>query len=188
MPIMDVRYGSGALDERSKADLAKRLTDVLLHMEGGAGTPAGRAFAWVLLTEIPAADWWIAGDTQQVGASVLGRFLVRVTVPEGYMNVEHKSEVHALVNEAIIAATGVSGPDAGKTTLVMIDEVPEGNWGWDGKTISLENIADSVGLSKSGPRFKWSEKYFAAKARERAAAGYPIDTAGLLPSQRPDGV
>jgi hypothetical protein len=57
--------------------------------------------------------------------------------------------------------------------------VPEGNWGAAGRTISLATIADSVGLSKNGLRFAWSKTYFAAKARARAAAGYPADTGGL---------
>jgi hypothetical protein len=42
-------------------------------------------------------------------------------------------------------------------------------------------IADAVGLSKSGERFKWVRAYFDAKARARAAANYPPDTGGLLP-------
>jgi hypothetical protein len=42
-------------------------------------------------------------------------------------------------------------------------------------------IADTVGLPKSGERFKWVRAYFDAKARARAAANYPPDTGGLLP-------
>lgn len=61
---------------------------------------------------------------------------------------------------------------------MVIDEVPEGNWAAAGHTISLASIADSVGLSTTGSRFAWSKTYFAAKARARAAAGYPADTGG----------
>jgi hypothetical protein len=35
MPIMEVRYSAGRLDAAAKADLAKKLTDVLIRMEGG---------------------------------------------------------------------------------------------------------------------------------------------------------
>jgi len=50
------------------------------------------------------------------------------------------------------------------------------------KEISLDSIADSVGLPKSGERFRWVRSYFEAKARQFASAGYPVDVGGLLAS------
>ncbi len=179
MPIMDVRYGAGDLDAAAKVDLAGKLTDVLVRMEGGANTHGGRAFAWVVFNEIPRGDWWIGGEAGDGYVSAPGRFLVHVTIPEGYMNAVHKSEIHAWVTEAILSATGAGTEVAGQSILIVVNEVPEGNWGAAGRTINLASIADSVGLSKSGQRFAWSESYFAAKARARAAAGYPADTGGL---------
>lgn len=183
MPIMNVCYSAGDLSETSKADLARKLTDVMIRMEGGANTSGGRAFAWVLFNELSQGDWWAGGEAGNGYVSPPGRFLIHVNIPEGYMNAEHKSEVHAWVTEAVLAATGVSGHDAGRSVQVIIDEVPEGNWAAAGHTISLAGIADSVGLSKTGSRFAWSKTYFAAKARARAAAGYPADTGGLWADQ-----
>jgi 4-oxalocrotonate tautomerase family enzyme len=111
--------------------------------------------------------------------SAPGRFLVHVTIPEGYMNAAQKSDVHAGVTSAILEVTG-SDSTGGASVLVVIDEVTEGNWGAGGKTISLASIADSVGLPKEGSRFAWVKSYFAAKARQYASAGYPPDTGGLL--------
>lgn len=183
MPVMNVNYRAGDLGDAAKADLAKRLTDVLIRMEGGANTHAGRAFAWVLFHELPAADWWIGGEPGEGFIYPPGRFLVHVTIPEGYMNQAHKSEVHAWVNDAILAATGTpKGVDVGESILVVIDEVPEGNWGWAGNTISIENIATSVGLAKSSERYAWVESYFAAKARMLDAYSYPRDMGGVLPA------
>ena len=95
------------------------------------------------------------------------------------MNAAHKGEVQAWVTEAILDVTSASGADAGHSIQVILDEVPEGNWAAAGHTISLASIAGSVGLSKTGNRFAWSKSYFAAKARARAAAGYPADAGGL---------
>jgi len=183
MPIMNVRYRAGSLDRTAKETLARRLTEVLIGMEGAANTRAGRAFAWVLFTEIPASDLWVGGNADNTFISPPGAFLVNVTVPEGYMNAAHKSEVHAAVTGAITHAMNVSPQaDVAASVLVVIDEVTEGNWGAGGKTISLDSIADSVGLPKSGERFRWVRSYFEAKARQFASAGYPADAGGLLPS------
>jgi phenylpyruvate tautomerase PptA (4-oxalocrotonate tautomerase family) len=179
MPLMDVHYAEGSLDETMKARLAGLLTDVLIRMEGGANTPGGRAFAWVFFTRFAAPDWWIGGQTDATYVSPPGKFLVRITIPEGYMNTAHKNEVHAWVAEAIAETTGRAGP--GDSILTVIEEVTEGNWGCAGHAISLESIAATVGQA-SGPRVAWSRSYFEAKARARAAVAYPADTGGLLPS------
>ena len=107
MPIMQVHYPEDALDDARKANLARRLTDVLIAMEGGADTRGGRAFAWVLFTPVKPGDWWVGGRQDDHFVAPPGRFLVHVTIPEGYMNARHKSEVHASVNAAIMAAMGV---------------------------------------------------------------------------------
>ncbi len=186
MPIMQVYYPEAALDDARKANLAQRLTDVLMAMEGGADTRGGRAFAWVLFTPVKPGDWWVGGRQDDHFVDPPGRFLVHVTVPEGYMSARHKSEVHAWVNAAIIAATSRSdAPDGGRSALVVIDEVTEGNWGAAGRTISLNSIAGSVGLPRDGDRFAWLQAYFAAKRRQFAAAGYPSDVGGLSETKLP---
>lgn len=179
MPIMNVNYRAGDLGETAKADLARKLTDVMIRMEGGANTHGGRAFAWVMFNELAVGNWWAGGETGDAYVSPPGRFLVHVSIPEGYMNAAHKGEVQVWVTEAILGVTSASGADAGHSIQVILDEVPEGHWAAAGHAISLANIAESVGLSKSGSRFSWSKSYFAAKARARAAAGYPADAGGL---------
>jgi phenylpyruvate tautomerase PptA (4-oxalocrotonate tautomerase family) len=182
MPIMDVRYPKSSLDKAAKAALAERLTDVLIRMEGGANTRQGRAFAWVLFTEMADDDFWIGGRTDNEFAATREKFLVRVTIPEGYMNARHKREVHNWVTSAILNTTSPQGNAAPDGVMIVIDEVTEGNWGANGKTISLDAIAGAVGQPKDGERFKWVQSYYEAKARAYASAGYPTDTGGLLPS------
>jgi phenylpyruvate tautomerase PptA (4-oxalocrotonate tautomerase family) len=183
MPIMDVRYPAGRLDKAAKATMAAKLTDVLIRMEGGANTHGGRAFASVVFTEIPEENWWVGGRSDNEFVSASGKFLVHVTIPEGYMNGAHKTEVHVWVTNAIMEATATK-PDsaAGSSIQVILNEVPEGNWGAGGHTISLESIAESVGMNKDSDRFAWVRSYFEAKARQLSAFGFPADAGGLLPS------
>jgi phenylpyruvate tautomerase PptA (4-oxalocrotonate tautomerase family) len=185
MPIIQLQHPAGSLDTSRKAELAQRLTDVLLTMEGGARTQGGQAFATVVFTEVPTGDWWTGGKTDSTFVQPPGQFIARVSIPEGYMNQAHKSEVHRLVNDAIVQTMG--GPRSerqGASILVIIEEVPEGNWGARGQTISLASIAETVGLPKDGERFAWVKAYFDAKARMYAAAGFPGDAGGLLPAAK----
>jgi phenylpyruvate tautomerase PptA (4-oxalocrotonate tautomerase family) len=183
MPIIKLHYPVGRLDKETKATLAQKLTNVLVQMEGGANTDGGRAFAAVLFTAVAEDDWWVGGGIDDKFVAPGGKFLAYVTIPEGYMNTGQKAEVHAWVTTAILDTIG-GGDDsaAGRSIQVIIDEVPEGNWGAGGRTISLESIAGSVGMSTNGSRFAWVRSYFEAKARQLAAFGYPNDVGGLLPS------
>jgi phenylpyruvate tautomerase PptA (4-oxalocrotonate tautomerase family) len=182
MPVLQIYYPQQALPADRKAELATQLTEVLLTMEGGARTSGGLAFATVFFTEVAAGDWWVGGRTDATYVSPPGKFLVRVSIPEGYMSQTRKSEVHAMVQSAFIRVLGDTGDThQGGNILVTIEEVTEGNWGCGGKTLSLASIADAVGLAKTGERFRWLQSYFAAKARQYRAAAYPPDTGGLLP-------
>jgi phenylpyruvate tautomerase PptA (4-oxalocrotonate tautomerase family) len=186
MPVMQVYHPETGLTPPQKQALATKLTDILLRMEGGAKTQGGLAFATVLFTSVREGDWWVGGRTDGSHLQPPGKFLVRVTIPEGYMNQAHKSEVHAWVNTAFLEVFDLTTefPAAGANILVTIEEITEGNWGCRGQTISLASIAESVGLSKTGARFQWVRNYFAAKARQFAVAGYPPDTGGLLAEDR----
>lgn len=181
MPVIQVHYPQGSLDRDTKARLSATLTEAMLTMEGGARTEGGVAFASVLFSEIPDGDWWTGGRTDDRHVHPPGRFLARVSIPEGYMSQLHKTEVHAAVHEAILACIdGPPNPQRGASVQVIIDEITEGNWGAGGRTISLSSIADTVGQPRGGERFQWVRAYFAAKARQFAAAGYPPDTGGLM--------
>ncbi|HUA90690.1 MAG TPA: hypothetical protein VL994_14720 [Steroidobacteraceae bacterium] len=187
MPVIQVQYPAASLDAAHKAALGARLTDVLLTMEGGARTPGGFAFATVVFSEVPAADWYVGGRTDASYVHPPGKFLVRVTIPEGYMSQVHKTEVHAQVNDAFLDTLGGRGSaGAGGSILVIVEEVTEGDWGCAGQTISLASIAATVGLPKTGARFQWVRAYFAAKARQFAAARYPAGVGGLFPPSETD--
>jgi phenylpyruvate tautomerase PptA (4-oxalocrotonate tautomerase family) len=182
MPVLNISYPTGRLDVKTKAALAGKLTDVLIQMEGGANTHGGRGFAAVLFHEVAEDDWWVGGKTDDTFVSPSGKFLVRVTIPEGYMNAAHKTEVHVWVTDAILEVTGSAGRSSSNSIQVILDEVPEGNWGAGGRTISLESIAGTVGMSTSSSRFAWVRSYFEAKARQLRLSGYPDDMGGVLPS------
>ena len=80
MPIMDVRYQAGGLDEATKAKLATLLTECLSAWKAGPVRAGGRAFAWVLFNELPRGDWWVGGATAR-GLRLSARTLSSCTSP-----------------------------------------------------------------------------------------------------------
>jgi len=183
MPILQIYYPQGQLDRNRKSILAQKLTDILIRMEGGAGTDAGRAFATVMMNEVDAGSWFVGGRLDATYVATAGKFIVYATIPEGYMNAAHKTEVHAWVNAAIVDVMGCSDdPHAGANIMVVVNEVPEGNWGANGKTIGMDSISAAVGLSRESERFQWVERYFTAKERVLQLGGYPEDAGGVIGS------
>lgn len=178
MPIIQVQHRRSSLNAEQKAEIAQRLTDLLLQMEGGARTEGGKGFATVLFQPVDDADWWVGGRTDEHYVHPPGAFLVTIRIPEGYMNQAHKNEVHAGATAALTQVLAPQQP--GASILTMIDEIPEGDWGCAGRPISIASIAGTVGLDPAGERFAWVRAYFEAKARARAAAGFPADAGGLL--------
>ena len=62
MPVITVDYPKGKFSPSQRDELAEAMTQVILEIEGGADTPAGRSIAWVKLNEIDGNDWYIGGD------------------------------------------------------------------------------------------------------------------------------
>ena len=90
----------------TRGQLARRLTDVLIRMEGGADTRGGRTFAWVISPPSPADDWWVGGRADDAYVVAPREVSGQRLVPEGYMNGAHKNEVHAWVDRRHRAIDG----------------------------------------------------------------------------------
>ncbi len=179
MPMVTVHHVRGALDATQKEALAEEMTHVLLTIEGGEDTEAGRSLAWVRFQEVDNDDWYVGGTTGAKYVSAAGKFLVIVTVPEGSMEKTRKSQVHAAVNASILKITGTTDvPGAGRSAWVHVIEIPEGHWGTSGKTAGVMGIARIVGLAPQSPLLDYPRAYFDAKDRLYDAAGFPPDAAG----------
>ncbi len=58
MPLIDVKLYEGRLDGQTETELITRLTDAVVEV---FGEPA-RAATWVVLQEVSATRWGIAGE------------------------------------------------------------------------------------------------------------------------------
>jgi 4-oxalocrotonate tautomerase len=60
MPFVNVRTVKGILDETQKQELHRRLTDLMVEVEG-RDDPAFRQLVFVLIEEEPATSWSVGG-------------------------------------------------------------------------------------------------------------------------------
>ncbi|MEU1037784.1 4-oxalocrotonate tautomerase family protein [Streptomyces sp. NPDC005551] len=57
MPLIDVKLYEGRLDGQTETELIARLTDAVVEVFG----ESARAATWVVLQDVPATRWGIAG-------------------------------------------------------------------------------------------------------------------------------
>ena len=67
MPFVTVRTLKGALDDAQKQTLQKRITGLMVEVEG-RGNERFRQFVWVLIEEEEASNWSIAGNQLSLDA------------------------------------------------------------------------------------------------------------------------
>ena len=76
--------------------------------------------------------------------------LVNITVPAGSLTPEKKQRMIELVTDAVVEAEGFAGNErVREITWVLIDEVPEGNWGAAGAQVTLKKLGRYVTGDKS---------------------------------------
>jgi phenylpyruvate tautomerase PptA (4-oxalocrotonate tautomerase family) len=141
MPMMTVQHPPEALTSAQKDMLAEDLTQVILQIEGGADTPAGRSIAWVRFQPIARDDWYLGGRNDAAFEAAAGRWLIELNVPEGSMNQDRKSDCHRAITKAILDITGKQDVEgAARSIWIQIFEWPEGHLATSGRTSSLLGI------------------------------------------------
>jgi phenylpyruvate tautomerase PptA (4-oxalocrotonate tautomerase family) len=136
MPMIDLTYVRGSLDDRALAELTDELVTALLRAERAPDTPFLRDNTVVYLHALdPAA--------QSVGGRGAGapRFRVEATVFEGALTQDRKENLAADVHAAVCAAAGIEpeGPRA-LHVWTLIHEIPEGNWAGGGKIVYYQQV------------------------------------------------
>lgn len=140
MPMIDLTYVRGSLDEKALGRLTDELVTALLRAERAPDTPFLRDNTLVYLHDLdPAA--------QSVGGRGPGapRFRVEMTVFEGALSQHRKEQLAADVHGAVCIAAGIEpeGPRAFQV-WTLIHEIPEGNWAGGGKIIYYRQVKGLV--------------------------------------------
>ena len=140
MPMIDLTYVRGSLNDQALAQLTDELVTALLRAERAPDTPFLRDNTLVYLHAVdPAA--------QSVGGRGEGtpRFRVEMTVFDGAVSQDRKEQLAADVHAAVCAAAGIE-PEGSRALHVwtLIHEIPEGNWAGGGKIIYYRQVKGLV--------------------------------------------
>jgi phenylpyruvate tautomerase PptA (4-oxalocrotonate tautomerase family) len=140
MPMIDLTYLRGSVEQQALEQLADELVTALLRAERAPDTPFLRDNTLLYLHELdPGA--------QSVGGRGAGtpRFRVEMTVFEGALTKDRKEQLAADVHAAVCTAAGIE-PDGDRAFHVwlLVHEIPEGNWAGGGKVIYYRQVKGLV--------------------------------------------
>ena len=133
MPLIDLTLSEGSIAPDDRAKLAEELIAVVLRAERAPDTDFFRSVTWSFVHELPQGAT-VAGGAEPVFRAVF-------TVPEGALSDRRKQELVSEATKAISNAAGL-GDEDGLRVFVLVNEVPEGNWGAAGNVISFEQLRE----------------------------------------------
>lgn len=136
MPMIDLTFVRGSVDQDALSRLADELVTVLLRAERAPDTPFLRDNTWVYLHALDPEALSVGG--RGPGAP---RFRVDLTVFEGALSQDRKEQLAADMHAAVCAAAGIEpqGPRAFHV-WTLIREIPEGNWAGGGNIIYYQQV------------------------------------------------
>ncbi|OBK69530.1 hypothetical protein A5653_12615 [Mycobacterium colombiense] len=136
MPMIDLTFVRGSLDDPALNRLTDDLVTALLRAERAQDTPFLRDNTWVYLHPLEENELSIGG--RGPGEP---RFRVDLTVFEGALDRTRKEQLAADVHAAVCGAAGIE-PQGARAFHVwtLIHEIPEGNWAGGGNVIYYQQV------------------------------------------------
>lgn len=139
MPFVELFVPKGSLDPEHRQRVGERLVLEVMLAEGAPDNEAARSISWLVVNEIDA--WFVGGQRLPQGEKP--KYVVRVGVPAASMTDAKRADIVRAVNRVLSEEdedpTRFAGPG---TAWVHINEVPEGNWGSEGKIVRFEDIVE----------------------------------------------
>lgn len=149
MPLVNVFAAKDTVDANRRQAITQQLYADFLEMEGVPDSEFARSISWVLWHEV---DEWFIGD-ERIRAGDQPRYLVRVELPAAALEAAALKDdsIRGRLVEQVTAAFAKADDDPDRLTResaawVIIDEVPEGNWGSHGRVIRFEDILALLGV------------------------------------------
>lgn len=141
MPFVEVFSTPGTPRPEQRKQIAERLVAEVMVAEGAPDNEYARAISWLVWHEVEA--WSIGGRLASTDEPP--RYVVRVSLPAAAVTDAKREEIVMRVTRVLADAD--DEPERMYTSIssfVLIDEVPEGNWGGIGRVVRFNEIASFV--------------------------------------------
>ena len=140
VPMVEIIHPEGAFTAEAKKSLLESLSETCLFWEGIEVTEVTQSIAWVYLDERPRDSIAVGGHplTQNV-------YRVNVSVMVGFMDYERIEGMVKEITDAVLKADGTAGTGEARV-YVIVNEVPSGTWGVDGKVWPTVFTAEAISI------------------------------------------
>lgn len=140
VPMVEIIHPEGAFTAEAKKSLLESLSATCLRWEGIEVNDVTQSIAWVYLDERPRDSIAVGGHplTQNV-------YRVHVSVMVGFMDYERIEGMVKEVTDAVLEADGTAGTGEARV-YVIVNEVPSGTWGVDGKVWPTVFTAEAISI------------------------------------------
>jgi phenylpyruvate tautomerase PptA (4-oxalocrotonate tautomerase family) len=164
MPLIRINCPENSLTSAQKERLAPMLIDALMRQEVDPVTDAGKEGTLLIYNEISTDNCFPGGKGDVRIAKPF--WVVELFADAGFFNQKRRDAAQLGVGEAFVKVLGDDGSSVtlpGGTRVapaflerlyVLMMEIPEGNWGAWGHTVSALEIAAVAGTDKNAGRFK----------------------------------
>jgi phenylpyruvate tautomerase PptA (4-oxalocrotonate tautomerase family) len=142
MPFVEVYTPAGLVTEEQRKQISDRLVAEVMRAEGAPDNEAARSISWLVWHE--PVVWSVGGKTTEEGEPP--RFVVRVSVPAPALTDEKRAEIAKRVTQVLADADGQPDRFYGVplASFVLINEVPDGNWGSMGQLFTFTDVASFI--------------------------------------------
>lgn len=150
MPLLELTMPHGVLAPHEVQELAAELTEMILRWERAPrDSRTARQLTWFYVHE--AAHILVAGSPATVP-----RYRLDVTLPAGMLDDDRKAGFVAEATDAIVRIDGSDDADATFRVWCLLHEVPDGNWGADGRIYDRDDIVELVVTDARAPQLDGS--------------------------------
>ncbi len=136
MPLIIAHIPESVFSETQKQQFAQTATNTLLKIEGMEQNPKAQNLSWVQIVEFAKTDFYMAGH--QVDKP---HYRLDVKVFQGTMTADKKEQLTHELTELVLNMEGTDHNLLNAARVwVMIEEVPDGNWGGAGRIYRIKDL------------------------------------------------
>lgn len=136
MPLIVLYLPEQCFNPQQKQQFAQQATQNLLKLEGMEQQPKAQNLSWVQFSEFGKEDFFLAGHQVEKP-----HYRIDIKVFQGTLNNERKALLTEQLTKLVLDIEGTNFNLLNAARVwVMINEIPDGNWGGAGKIYRIKDL------------------------------------------------